>query len=766
MNREHIAVALAILVLVGLIMYAFRPVKEGYSSADLKSKIFASETGTQVIQFSSTVTIGSSKNVNYNGVQTNIKTYNSSTNILTLGDGTTFKQYQIDSVPYLVHLSSNTRMNVFTISNLTISNEPNGIGVRLESVSHLSIKYNVKVSPPGTNKQFTGNQLVSSVQVVPITTKTQGTTYTVTLTLVTQPTLTLLTGTIVPNPRPSPTPPTLPVSWNNGIATVQTLPNFTSPYTNQKIVGYNIISQGGRSSGDYSEAWITGTLDQAKSAAAATPGCSAFCYNKSTNKYILKGIPLPIDTSKITSDPTNTTDTYVMDRVTNPIKRVMTTWRTADPFVTALDGYIYYTYSASSGVVYLARYRGNEPVENMYSRIPSSDHVAIITAYDVIQYHNIECNDLKNRDGHLHTSLWSPKLFYFDELQTYILTFSMYTGGARTRTWNQNSFDRAQCQGGAGGRTSEMFFLYLPKSNVDNIMTSFKVHTTTSTIISGPSRPNGWRMGNRNMLASTPLFYNGWAIDASVYRYNNKYYTVAGVEKQNTDKTVIDCKGNIGTWQQCIGIQELTVTKNADLTITIYGKPDRSIILDEDYYDWEIAKANSAVTTCPTMNNYKDHEGPYFFINPITNKPSIMFNANYYQYPEYCLGKYDFTGSLTDDIIDKLKWEKSQIPVSSSTPSQNPDKKIYGPGGFTFINTNGKFFAFYHVTPSMDGNGTRVVVFNEFYFDKVTGKIILGTPTLQQGSPTTYLQTPTNIPLLDFDDDIKLPGYDYVPYQR
>ena len=395
MDREHIAVALAILVLIGLILFAIRPVKEGYYSRDaLFNRIFASEYGEQVLQFT-----GSSTSVNHNGVQTNIRSYNSSTDNLTLGDGTTFKQYQINSVPYLVHLSSNTRMNVFTISNLTISNEPNGIGVRLGSVSHLSITFNVKVTP-GTNRNFTGNQLLSSTQVVPIT-KTQGTTYTVTLTLANQPTLTLLTGTIVPIPRPSPTPPPRPSP---------TPPQSTwTRYTSNTIVKYDIKSDITLKPGE-----------SVQSIAESTPGCNAYVFDNSTNKYSLKCINF-----KTMSDiPINKAGSNLTVYAKRPIDvpnrsyRIDNDHHEADPCTCYYNGYVYYVYTGSFGTkddnVTFKRVRSETLYENMFN---DKNSPYINTGFN-------RSNILTNANLKSFTSFWSPAIKFVNNVCYYTFSIS------------------------------------------------------------------------------------------------------------------------------------------------------------------------------------------------------------------------------------------------------------------------------------------------------------------------------------------------------
>jgi len=486
---------------------------------------------------------------------------------------------------------------------------------------------------------------------------------------------------------------------------------LTPAYRNKIINGYDIVSDGVNETYQ----WVRGTLPQARTAALSTPGCSAFCYDNANGNYCLKGINLPSRICSKLKEQTNV-DTYILDRVSYPCRRVQLDWKAADPFVTYNNGVFYYAYSSSSGKIRINTYTGTEPVENMFSH---NNSFMVLDYNDVCNQYGINTNNLPKQGDPQITwaKIWSPKIMYLPTHNVYVLTFTMFTTS----------------------ENSEIFFISIDGRDIGRIRTR----------ITDPNSP--WKWGQRNFVASTSIFKANWYIDSSVYEFDGKYYICAstkGPRITNSKK----CDNNDFDFDQYVGIQELNVTYDKVTKIlTIGGKSDKSVQLNVfrtgEPYIWEKSSVQRDGTSmlnkygkeilCKYNDDYFVNEGPFLFKNPNNNnKFTIITNANFYRYSSYCLGQ--ITCKTNDLSFDANDWEKKSLPLSISTRTTCPGKKCYGPGGFSFVNIGTRYFGFYHVTPDYDANGTRVVVFQEFFIDS-GGNINLGTPTIPENSPYDYL---------------------------
>ena len=544
-------------------------------------------------------------------------------------------------------------------------------------------------------------------------------------------------------------------------------------HSRQTINEYTIYNDTVSASNSFCQ-FTFNTINDAFSRAAKTPGCTAVCHNTRTNTYTFKG-PNPSQINGQLSPNIDVT-TYELNDVVRPIRRVDLNWKAADPFVTKFtgdgdDNVFYYAQAASSGVVYLRQSTGDAPNENMFdSNDPSK--TGVIIDFDQLKTHFQQPTWKSDDRGNILDSscrgtvewagLWSPKIFKLEQFRCYILTFTAFTVN----------------------RQSEFFFLYLEIENRRNILSRYD-----------KDRRDGWKIGNRGVMPTGSGGIYDWIIDASVYELKpsisgmtgsqqSRYYCVCSVNKPNRDPKydAKTCGNGKFTVEQRIGIFELKLVR-ADPTKTynvrdvepqpgdirldrdtasnviikgIKGNdqnPAHAILDNSPYKFWEISRTPlpDPPADCPSNNKYPVNEGPYMFINPVTQRPNIVYSGNFYVYPNYCLGILRHVNTITQILanprlfVDNTKWIKEDIPLSASDPTRFPNKNCYGPGGFKYVtSSDGKRWAFYHVTPNpKTANGTRVIVFHEFEFDANTGLPILGCPTLPSDAQPNYLDRPS-----------------------
>jgi GH43 family beta-xylosidase len=190
-----------------------------------------------------------------------------------------------------------------------------------------------------------------------------------------------------------------------------------------------------------------------------------------------------------------------------------------------------------------------------------------------------------------------------------------------------------------------------------------------------------------------------WAIDASVFQYNNQYYLV---------------------WSGWPG----TVNVEEDIYIALLSDPltmqGHRVLLSSPTLSWEKMGAPPAI-----------NEGPEALINP-GGQLFLTYSASGCWTDNYCLGL--LTLKMGGDPLNPADWSKSANPVFSSVPSSG----AYAPGhnGF-FVSADGKEqWIIYHAN-SVAGQGcgnTRNPRMQPFTWNG-------------DGTPNFGVPVPINVPL-------------------
>ncbi len=144
---------------------------------------------------------------------------------------------------------------------------------------------------------------------------------------------------------------------------------------------------------------------------------------------------------------------------------------------------------------------------------------------------------------------------------------------------------------------------------------------------------------------------NKWSIDATVFTYNNKLYTV------------LDMRG--------LHICEMTDP------LTMKGEP---ILLSEAEYPWE-REMNPII------------EGPAVLVK--NGRMFIVYSASDCRCDGYCLGLLTFKGG---DVLDSRNWEKTPESIFKSANG------LYGPGHCSFTKIGNKDMVVYHAN-TVSGSG-------------------------------------------------------------
>ncbi|MGW0825139.1 family 43 glycosylhydrolase [Streptomyces sp. NPDC002845] len=212
----------------------------------------------------------------------------------------------------------------------------------------------------------------------------------------------------------------------------------------------------------------------------------------------------------------------------------------------------------------------------------------------------------------------------------------------------------------------------------------------------------------RNILTGSNLNTNGWLIDASVLKHNNRLYLLGSA--------------SIGDSRQSLVIAPLSNPYTlAGSTFTVISKPTLS---------WETMGAPVNEAPEPLYRN---------------GRTFLTFSASYCQTPDYKLGLLELTGG---DPLDPAAWTKKQTPVFQ----RNDAAGVYGPGhnGFFTSPDGTESWIVYHGNSSAsDGCGnsrtTRAQKFTwnadgtpNFGSPVATGVTLAGPSGETAATPTAY----------------------------
>lgn len=698
MNREHIAVALAILVLIGLILYALRPRKEGYLTVKpLVGKAFVNPNEPQVLE------ITSANTAQLNGKQYRF-VYNNNSNQITL-NGIPYRQ--TDNPTAINTRSSSTsnfdvKWNFITMTNIMITNEPNGIGFRVQTVSHPSLQYIVRITPGTGQTMYTGTNLLTK-QIIPMT-KTPGTIYRVDILY---NSILIISGTLsTPTPRPpTPSPPTPrpptprpPTPTANGFTAIE-----EKKLTKYTIIGDGIVDED-------PNAWVEGDINAAVDAANQIYGCTAFVFDtRVPTKYCLKSPNFKTGdnfSTKYTSNlvPSTGIHTYfrpngVDDANVKAAVRVQTGFKNADPSVIVYRGIYLYTYADSSGIIYIA---SNHNLDN---GLPNSIQTTALPTENMFTYTKQLCTvgDIKKaakinyraKDNKDDTSyhLWAPEIVEIDDV-IYIF-FSFYTNPGISNVFYMYNDDKSKIIS-INGWVLDPTPLFGSTSNVKTLSTTIQSIGTISS-----------------------LKYN-WFIDPAVFKIGSSWYISVSTNVDNTIKNTpklveqrlilqqINIRTISGIGSRKSGTPIGSGILRTDSRITLINKP--LVFNSPNDFVWEY---NSS--TIMYAGVVKDHqvnfgveEGPFFL--ETKNYYYLLFNANFSVHPGYCIGAYRC--SKTSSIMNISSWTKLPKPLFFSTPASHPGN-IYGSGAPSIVEVNKRYFMFYHGSPIVKQYESRVVFAQE-----------------------------------------------------
>ncbi len=151
---------------------------------------------------------------------------------------------------------------------------------------------------------------------------------------------------------------------------------------------------------------------------------------------------------------------------------------------------------------------------------------------------------------------------------------------------------------------------------------------------------------------------NNWAIDASLFEYNEELYMVwSGWQTRRID-----------TETQCIYIAKMQNPWTLASERVLISKPE---------LEWERHYINESGWT-PDYKIFVN-EGPQPLKSPNGKYIHIAYSASGVWTPYYALGM--LTATVGSDLLDPESWVKSQEPVFS----QSPENGVYGSGHNSFF---------------------------------------------------------------------------------
>lgn len=185
---------------------------------------------------------------------------------------------------------------------------------------------------------------------------------------------------------------------------------------------------------------------------------------------------------------------------------------------------------------------------------------------------------------------------------------------------------------------------------------------------------------------------NNWAIHASTFEHSGQRYMIwCGWQKRRIDSET-----------QCIYIAAMENPWTLSSERILISKPD---------YEWECQWVNpdGSKTGYPIHVN----EAPQFFQPKNKDNLCIFYSASGSWTPYYCVGL--LTANTNANLLDPTSWKKTPAPVFE----QNPENKIYGPGGISFI-------------PSPDGKETYMLYHSRRIPNDAPGVVDSRSPGLQK----------------------------------
>jgi GH43 family beta-xylosidase len=232
-------------------------------------------------------------------------------------------------------------------------------------------------------------------------------------------------------------------------------------------------------------------------------------------------------------------------------------------------------------------------------------------------------------------------------------------------------------------RNSQVYYIYC--TNTQNI-----------------TNQNSWLWGGK-------LDISQWVIDPTIFTLGGNHFLAA----------------SRGYGAQYIGVFKLTIDASMRLAI------DTSL----NEMRLPVIKYNLG------RNGYKVNEAPTY-ITDNNGKPMLFFSAEFYDWPTYCLGAYEYnsTDMRPASILTASNWSSpSTVPLFKSDPTTFPNtqniRNLRGTGHNSFfIAPNNKKYIVYHATISDDRQGQykqpngsdswRIVFFQEFTDPRSLGGIL------------------------------------------
>lgn len=189
-----------------------------------------------------------------------------------------------------------------------------------------------------------------------------------------------------------------------------------------------------------------------------------------------------------------------------------------------------------------------------------------------------------------------------------------------------------------------------------------------------------------HMLSEFSDSTNKWAIDGTIFKFKNEYYTIwSGWEG---DKNVC---------------QNLYIAKMKDpLTIS-----SQRVMISTPQYQWE--KMDCDGIQFPYIN-----EGPCVYIKD--GKLRVIYSASGSWANHYCMGILEFLGG---DLLDACQWKKQAFPALSIEDGWN------GPGHCSITTDNKTDYIAFHVYDEGKTMGWNFVHAVISPFKIVDGKIII-----------------------------------------